>query len=61
MTDKYFSVYKPTCSIAEAFAVYKMLSSSEQFLKAKYFNGSNRESMYRKLARVVHPDKNLHP
>ena len=54
-----------SCTYAQVFNVYKILCSTNEFLQAKYFNDDfPREQVtvtFRKLAKVLHPDKNRHP
>jgi hypothetical protein len=53
------------CSYAQAFNVYKVTCSTNEFLTAKYFNDDfSREQVtlsFRQLAKALHPDKNRHP
>jgi hypothetical protein len=53
------------CVYAQAFNVYKVVCSTEEFLTAKYFSDDfSREQVtlsFRKLAKALHPDKNRHP
>ena len=53
--------FRRECSYEEAFLIYKILHSQEQFLRCRYFSGNNAASIYRQIARLLHPDKNKHP
>lgn len=65
LADRFFYVDSPQCSYDEAFAVYKVLYSSEQFLQMRYLGHhvpqQKRGSVFRAMAKVLHPDKNRHP
>ena len=65
MTRRFLSSSSEVWSFEQVHFVYKVLCSSEEFLKVKYFPESSGRDVvnknYRKLARALHPDKNKHP
>lgn len=66
MTEEFLkSPGDPVCTYVQAFNVYKVLCSADEFLTAKYFNEDfSREQVtlsFRQLAKALHPDKNRHP
>lgn len=65
LTDRFFCVNSAQCTYDEAFAVYKVLHSTEQFLQLRYLGHhvpqQKRGSIFRAMAKVLHPDKNRHP
>lgn len=52
------------CSFEQAKMVYLLSEMSEECVFSKFFRELDKESrvsIYRKLAKTVHPDKNKHP
>ena len=52
--------FQGECSFEQAFGVYKVLCSTEEFLVARYFQKASNWN-YKQLAKSIHPDKNSHP